>query len=169
MGSQSCGAVTNNPNANERSPGGIFFWLMFALGWLVIAVGLWKIFHNIGPDNPRYTFSLAVGLNIFHDAVVPPVACAVGWLISRIAPRRIRAQICWGLFASAIVMLIGYAPFRGFGRHEDNLTILPLNYTTAILTVLGVVWVIVALLIAVPFAREKLRRSSSTPDAGTPS
>ena len=44
---------------------------------------------------------------------------------------------------SAIVLAVSYPALRGFGRETapGNATVLPLDYTTAVLTVLSVIWV----------------------------
>ena len=154
-GSEHFSTTTEDAPHTPEAPKGIVFWLALLVGWSIIAFGLLKLFGNSAQNRPAYTFSLLLGLNIVHDLLVPPVACAVGYFVSRFAPAAIRAQIGFGLFASALIVVVGFVPFRGYGRRPDNPTVLPLDYTTALLTVLGVVWATVALLIAVRQLRNR--------------
>ncbi len=66
-----------------------------------------------------------------------------GSLLARFLPRCLRAPgPAPALFASAVVLLVGWAALRGYGRDQvpDNPTVDPLHYGTAVLTVLAVVW-----------------------------
>ena len=62
-------------------------------------------------------------------------------------PAACSAPVRAGLFASIVVILVGWAALRGYGRDQvpDNPTVDPLNYGTAVLTVLLTVWAAVAL------------------------
>ena len=62
-----------------------------------------------------------------------------------------------GLFASFVVVLVGWAPLRGYGRDQvpDNPTVGPLDYASAIATVLVVVWLLVAAWIAASWLRRR--------------
>jgi len=144
MGSSDGGRLTTDTEGEKRSPGGPFFWAMFLTGWAVLLFGAWTMLREPDRTKPLYSFALALGSNIAHDALLAPVVCLVGIALARLSPRSMRAPITLGLFATGVVLAIAYAPLRGLGLREDNPTVLPLNYTTATLTVLGVVWALVA-------------------------
>lgn len=58
-----------------------------------------------------------------------------------------RAPIQAGLVATGVTLAIAWPGLRGYGRHivPDNPSVQPLNYATATLTVLGVIWGVVAI------------------------
>ena len=58
-----------------------------------------------------------------------------------------RAPIQAGLMATAITVAIGWPGLRGYGRHlvPDNPSVQPLNYATAVGTVIGIIWAVVAI------------------------
>jgi hypothetical protein len=75
-----------------------------------------------------------------HDALIAPLACLIGIAAARAAPASARVPVQAALFASAIVLAVAYPALRGYGRSPDNPTVQPLDYATATLTVLAVVW-----------------------------
>jgi hypothetical protein len=72
---------------------------------------------------------------------------------------RDRRPVRAGLFATFVVVLVGWAPLRGYGRDRvpDNPTVDPLDYATAIPTVLTVVWLFTLGWIAVAVRRGRVR------------
>ena len=70
-----------------------------------------------------------------------------------------RAPVRAGLFASAVVILVGWAALRGYGRDHvpDNPTVDPLDYGSAVLTVLAVIWGAVAVWAAMAWFRSRAR------------
>lgn len=129
------------------------FWLGVAAGWSAICFGLWTMFQHRSLTNPRYTFELAVSANIIHDAIFAPAAFIGAYMFRRVVPDRFHGPLLWALYTSVMVLLVAYAPLRGFGRRPDNPSLLPLDYATATLTVLGVVWAVSALLIIIRLFR----------------
>ena len=161
MGSQSDSAMKND---RPMSLGGkIFFGLCFVVGWATIAFGFWTLFGR-KQNAPTYSLELGLGLNIVHDAIFAPVAFVAGFLISRLIPKHFRASITWGLATSVVVMLLGIVQIRDYGKKPDNATIDPLNYTTAVSTVLVVVWLIVAVIVTTTAVRRS-RANRPAPDA----
>ncbi len=73
----------------------------------------------------------------------------MAWAVPRIAQAPVRA----GLIASAVVVAVAFPAWGGFGRKANNPSVLPLDYTTATLTVIGVVWVLVAVWLATRIVR----------------
>jgi hypothetical protein len=98
-----------------------------------------------------------VGADLVHDFVIAPLVIAVGWVIARTVPHAWRVPVQAGLAASGVALIVGWAAWRGYGRDTvpDNPTVQPLDYTTAILTVWGVVWSVVAIWIAVRILRNR--------------
>ena len=138
-----------SPGPSDTYPSGYpkVFWPAFALGWVLIAVGVRGILVN--QDSPMATdpikwVLLLVKSNLVHDFVLVPVVLAVGVVVARFAPPKLRAPLQSGLIASGIVALYAFPFVRGYGRKPSNPTILPLDYGQGLLMVLGVIWLVVA-------------------------
>ena len=98
-----------------------------------------------------------IGADLLHDFVVAPITAGIGWCVNRAVPRLWRAPIQAGLVATGVVALLGWPGWRGYGRHlvPDNPSVQPLDYTTAILTVLAVIWGIVAIWLIARLTRRR--------------
>jgi hypothetical protein len=125
--------------------------LGLALGLLVgtpmMLFGVVALVQHTDATPPSSFLKLFLGGNVVHDAIVAPVAAAVGVLIIRRLPHISRGPVRAALFASAIAVGIAWPALRGYGRMRapDNTTVQPLNYATAVATVLAVVWLICAI------------------------
>jgi hypothetical protein len=88
-----------------------------------------------------------VGADLLHDLVLAPVVGLVGFALARAAPREWRWPIRAGAIGSALMLLIAYPALRGFGRRTapGNGSVLPLDYTSAVLTVLAALWGVVVI------------------------
>jgi hypothetical protein len=119
-------------------------------GWAVIAFGVLGL---VGSKNGlRGAFEVGAwvaGGHLIHDAILVPVTVAVGLVVARVVGPRFRAPVRAGLIASACVVAVVYPALRGFGRKPNNPTVLPLDYTSAVLVALAVVWGLVVVWIAV--------------------
>ena len=91
------------------------------------------------------------GAIALHDALLAPIAVAVGWLIARYAPASARPVLLSALVVSATVA-IATAPVwleKGRSRYPDNTTILPDgSYPANLALVLGAVWLVAIAAIA---------------------
>ena len=97
-----------------------------------------------------------MGADLLHDLVIAPVVALVGVFLARLLRRPWRLPVQAGSAATAIVLAVGWAPLRGYGRATavGNPTVQPLDYSTAVATVVGVVWVVVlGWLAAIAFRR----------------
>jgi hypothetical protein len=138
--------VTELPVAGQSPPSrGAAFWLAAGLGILIMAFGARGILTHARGTEPSAFAVWLVGADLLHDLVVAPLVCLVAAGVARLLPDRVRAPIAAGLVTTAFVVLVGWAPLRGYGRATvpDNPTVQPLNYATGIATVLVVVWSVV--------------------------
>ena len=95
--------------------------------------------------------------DIVHDLVVAPIAALIAIVVIRRAPAITRAPLRAALFGSAVVVAVAWPALRGYGRMRtpDNASVQPLNYATAVATVVAVVWVISALWLGVIWIRKR--------------
>ena len=123
----------------RRGPG---FWVALGVGWLVIGYAVVEFLNAAGTDAAiRVGVWVAAG-HAAHDLLVAPVILLIGVGVARVVRPRWRAPIHFGLAASAAAVLVAYPALRGFGKNPANPSIQPLDYVSAVLTVLAVIWFI---------------------------
>ena len=158
----------NETSTDERL--GAAFWSALVLGGGVMAFGIRGVLMDSAGTRPGDLVRWVVGADLAHDLLIAPFVIAIGWVIVRIVPRRWQVPVQAGLAASGVALIVGWAAWRGYGHDTvpDNPTVQPLDYTTAIFTVWGIVWGVVAIWIAARVVRER-RRPASAADAPLPS
>ena len=140
-------------------------WVGLTLGLPAVAYGI-RGFLSTYPDLQR-RLALAkwiVGVDLVHDFLVAPLAIVVGLALRCLVPARVRAPAQFGAFASAIVLALAWRPLTHSAAYKHNATAQPLDYVSATLIVLGVVWAIAAMWIAVRLkvARRLLARGAES-------
>lgn len=131
--------MSASPSSSRR-----VFWTCVAVGWAVIAYGIWGLFDNINRTNPEHWIRWFAGVLIVHDFIVAPLTFAVGaHLIARIR-RPLLAPIQGALIASGIIVLTTWPLLRGYGLRPDNPSALPNNYAAGLTAVLALVWLVAA-------------------------
>ncbi len=145
------------PTETDRDRPGPAFWIGLVIGGAVMAFGIRGVFMNSHATDPVVLVQWVVGADLVHDLIVAPVAIAVGWAVTRVVPLVAKVPVQLGLVATGVVLVVGWAPLRGYGRATvpDNPSVQPLDYSTAVLTVLAAVWIVVAVWITVRLIRAK--------------
>jgi hypothetical protein len=133
--------------------------LGLALGLPFVAVGVIEIARDQAGTPPQRFVTWVLGGNVVVDLFVVPAASLIGIAIVRRMPDALRAPIRAALFATAVVLALAWPALRGYGRDRvpSNPSVQPLNYATATLTVLAVVWVVTALWSGVIMVRARRR------------
>ena len=123
----------------------------------LMAVGVANFAANFNATDFQSFLRYYVGGDIVHDLVVAPIAAVIGIVVIRRAPAIARAPLRAALFGSAVVVAVAWPALRGYGRMRtpDNASVQPLNYATAVATVVAVVWVTSALWLGVIWLRER--------------
>jgi hypothetical protein len=123
----------------------------------LMAVGIANFAANFNATDFRSFLRYYVGGDIVHDLVVAPIVAVIGMVVIRRAPAITRPPLRAALFGSAVVVAVAWPALRGYGRMRtpDNASVQPLNYATAVGTVVGVVWVISALWLGVIWFRAR--------------
>jgi hypothetical protein len=150
-------ATRAGPATESRGAG---FWVPAVVGIGIMAFGAKGLLDAAPATRPNEVLFGGLGLDVLHDALLAPLACAIGLVLARFLPRWLRAPVRAGLFASGIVIIVGWAGLRGYGRDSvpDNHTVDPLHYGTAVLTVLGAAWIAVAIWSALRWRRSRRAR-----------
>ena len=145
------------PTETDRDRPGVAFWVGLVIGGAVMAFGIRGVFMNSRATDPIVLAEWVIGADLVHDLLVAPIAIAVGWAVSRMVPLVAKVPVQLGLVATGVVLVVGWAPLRGYGRATvpDNPSVQPLDYTSATLTVLAVVWIAVAAWIALRLVRNR--------------
>lgn len=118
------------------------FFVGLAVGSTMMAFALVGAVRAVAADELVGWAAWIVGIDVGHDFLLVPIVVAIGAVVDRVVPRSVRAPVQTGLFASGIVVLIGWLPLRSTAAATGNATIQPLDYDTAILWVLGGVWLV---------------------------
>ena len=146
-------------------------WTCFVVGGRIMAYGVIGLLDSTSWSAAKSVAVWVVGADLLHDLLIAPVVCLLGSVIARRAPAGVALALRAATVTTALVLVVAYPALRGFGRDRvpDNRSMLPLDYPTAVATVLAVVWVI-ALIWAVASWRRRgsaTRRDQSVPDAGS--
>lgn len=148
--------TTSRPGDEDARPYTTSFWIGLALGLLVIAFGVRGAVDAL-PGVQRTSFvQYFVGSAILHDLVVAPLVCVVAWFVVRWTPSLATGPVQAGLVTSGLVGLVSWPFVRGYGRTEGEPSFLSRDYATSVLTIWGVIWAVVALVVAARIVRARV-------------
>jgi hypothetical protein len=137
------------------------FWIGLALGTPVMVYGAYELVQQAGWARAlRVATWLGSGL-LLHDLVLVPIVLAIVWAIGRVAPARLRLPLRAGILGSALIVAVAWPALRGYGDRPDNPTVHPLDYGTAVLSALAILWGAVALWVLVASVRRPRPRPSA--------
>jgi hypothetical protein len=143
---------------------GAGFWIAAVVGGGVIAFGIRSAVNDVSATGPAEFFAWVVAADVLHDILIAPLVCATGFMLTRVLSERWRTPVRSGLIISALVLLVSWPALRGYGRHHvrDNPTVQPLDYATALLTVLAVIWIGIALWTFIRLRSQRRARAETT-------
>jgi hypothetical protein len=149
------------------------FWIALPIGAALMAFGAVGLIGDAGVGAGAEVGGWLVGADVAHDFVLAPLACLVGAAVARALPRWCRAPLQAALLTSGVLLIIVFPALRGFGRDQvpDNPSVQPLDYTTATLTALAVVWATAGVWLVVRLAtaaRERRRPPTRATPGGPP-
>lgn len=120
---------------------GAGFWVALGVGAALMGWGVWLFLDATPRAEARVSFATwLVGADLVHDLVFAPLVAVAAWLLVRLVPRRWWPPVQAGLVISGVVVLVAALPLAGTAEPVGNPTIQPLDYATATLTALGLVW-----------------------------
>ncbi len=161
------GATPVGPVTESHGAG---FWIAAVVGIGIMGFGAKGLLDAAPATRPNEVLVGGLGLDVLHDALLAPLVCAIGLVLTRVLPRWLRAPVRAGLLASGTAIIVGWAALRGYGRDAvpDNPTVDPLHYGTAVLTVLGAVWVAVAIWAVLSWYRSRPAREPASAASRNP-
>ena len=144
---------------HEHDANPIVFWSSLVVGGAITLYGLHGLVPALHGITSRQFLQWFVGADLTNDLIVAPAACLTGVVIARLVAAPARAPFRAGVFATAIVLAIAWAPLHGYGHASVE----PLNYATAVPTVLVAVWALAGgwFTVSVFQRRRVLRRDSA--------
>ncbi|MEO7836140.1 MAG: hypothetical protein ABIS21_00685 [Acidimicrobiales bacterium] len=148
----------------EPAEHGRWFWAGAVAGWGVMAAGVVGLMSESAKTRPANAARWVLGAAIAHDVLVAPAVILLGVLVGRVVPAAFKGIVQSALVMSAMVALFSYPFVRGFGRQAANPSILPRNYATGVAIVLGSIWVVAAVAIAVRVRTAPARRTHAGRD-----
>lgn len=149
------GTARDRPDASPPAPApsGPLFWSCLIVGATTTAYGVAGAW---GDRADTHVVELAVwlaGAGIVHDFLVAPVVVLAAWL-SGFLPRAARTPVRLGLAMSALVTVVFWPTVQGWGRATSVPSALPLDYGRNLVVLLAVVWVAVAVAVALRTRKE---------------
>ena len=145
------------------------YWIALPVGVALMAFGIIGVIGDKGIATSLDIGAWLAGADVAHDFVLAPLACLVGAVVARALPRWSRAPVQAALLVTGVLLIVVFPALLGYGHDQvpDNPSVQPLDYATATLTALAVVWTGAAAWSAVRLAsagREGRRpRSRATP------
>ncbi len=121
------------------------FWVALVLGGAVIAYGVGGALAESHRTQPAVLARWVLGALAVHDLLLAPLVGVAGLLVVRVVPRVARAPVQAGLLASVVVVAVAIPALASLSERPGNPTVHPIDYRSATLTVLGVVWALAGL------------------------
>jgi hypothetical protein len=130
------------------------YWVALPIGLALIAFGIAGMVGDKGIATSLDIGAWLVGADVAHDLVLAPLACLIGAVVARGLPRWCRAPVQAALLTTGVLLIVVFPALRGYGHDQvpDNSSVQPLDYTTATLTALALVWAAAAFWLIVRLA-----------------
>jgi hypothetical protein len=147
------------------------FWIGLALGTPVMVYGAVELVQQTSWSRSFGVARWFGGGILLHDLVLVPLVLVVVWAIGRCTPAPVHTPLRAAVLGSALIVAVGWPGLRGYGNKPDNPTIHPLDYRSAVLTLLVLLWVVALAWAAWRLARPGARSIVPAPpgdDPGSP-
>jgi hypothetical protein len=147
------GEPARGPLSDSKSYGR-GFWVALLIGWSIILGAIWGLVdQRKGLSGALRVGGWLLGGVVIHDFVIAPAVVAIGLLFAHHVEARWRPPLQVGLAVTMIVLFVSIPLLGGFGRKAHNRSVLPLDYPTAVATVVAAVWGLVLVWLVVRVAR----------------
>lgn len=129
--------------------------LLIGVGALLVAYAAWLLARNQTVPQLVQVGEWAAAAVVLHDAVLAPLALAVGWLVQRRLPEGPARAVAIALTVVGTVTVAAFAVLSRSHRGGSNTTLLDRDYPIGLLAVT----LVVIGTVAVAAALGRLRRS----------
>jgi hypothetical protein len=146
------------PTTTDDRPN-LGFWIGLALGTPVMVYGAYELIRQTGWPRALNVAAWIGGGLLLHDLLLVPIVLTLVWMIGRVAPAIARTPLRVGVLGTALIVAVAWPALRGYGDRHDNATVHPLDYGSAVLTALALLWGAVVLWSVIG----RLRRRPSRP------
>ncbi len=136
--------MSTQPASTSDRPG-TGLWIGLALGTPVMLYGAYGLVHQAGWTRSFQVATWLGGGLLLHDLLLVPVVLALVWAVGKVVPPPLRLPVRVGILGSALIVAVAWPALRGYGDKPDNATVHPLDYTSAVLTALAMLWAAAAL------------------------
>ncbi len=134
-----------------------FFWASVAVGAPMVLFGLHSVLRT--RSTPIYwVVRWMVGLLLVHDGVIAIAVGVAGWALARWLPDWLSGPVRGALALSVIVVVFSLPLWQRRGINPSNPSRLPLNYASAVLTVVVAVWCVSAVIAGLRWRAQRARR-----------
>ena len=108
----------------------------------LVAYGVYEL--RRGQVDPGQFARWFVAGILAHDLILAPTVFIAGWLVRRLAPRRLLAPVQAALIAAGILVLFAVPALSGRGKSAANPSQLPNDYPRDLALVIAAVWLAIA-------------------------
>ena len=132
--------------ATSAAPGPVF-WVCAAVGVTMIVFGVHAVLRT--RSTPIYWVGRwMLGLLVVHDGVITVAVGVAGWALTRWLPDWLSGPVRGALALTMIVVVFSLPLWQRRGIDPSNPSRLPLNYATAVFTVVAAAWICAAVVAA---------------------
>jgi hypothetical protein len=109
-----------------------------AVGIVLIGYGALRLAQAQPTSHLLAIAKWLIGALIVHDAILSPIVIAIGWLLTRYVPKRIRGFVQAGVVAAALVASVGVFLIWRQGKYgAKSLALLQQHYLPNLLILFG--------------------------------
>jgi hypothetical protein len=126
---------------DEQEIPGRGFWIGLVFGTPIMVYGAIELVQQIGQARALSVARWFGGGILLHDLVLVPIVLGVVWAIGRWTPAAVHTPLRTAVLGTGLIVAVGWPGLRGYGNKPDNATIHPLDYTSAVVTLLVLLWV----------------------------
>lgn len=129
--------------------------LLGVVGVAGILFGAWGVLTNQGTSPPLAIVPWWIGVVVLHDGIIAPVTIGLGWLITHLLPRPVRAPVQAAGVTAGLIALFAVPLLLRQGQGFPGGTLLTRNYAA---NVVGLLVLVIAVVAVGAVVRALLRR-----------
>lgn len=132
-------------------------------GLAFLGIGAYALLSTLDTAAMPSFVTWMIGVVVVHDLLLAPVTIAVGFVLTRYIPARVRPIVQGGVIVAAVVTLFSIPTVLALGRYPENPSLLPLDYGRNLVIILITIAAVTGLLVVIRLLRTR------TDDVASPS